>query len=229
MEVKKKHHPVHKHIIVYSDGRVFSKISNKFLRQRLNEFGYLITTITTSQNNYKSYRVHRLVAETYLPNPENKREVNHIDGDKANNNVDNLEWSTSKENKKHARDNGYYDKTVGESHHLTYITEKDVRAICELLQDGRRNKEVADHFGFPLHLVTSIKCRRSWVDISKEYDFSVKRQHRKSEKEIRKICELIVQGYTNKEIEDLTGTPRKEVYKIRAGYIFSSISKEYDF
>lgn len=53
-----------------------------------------------------SHLVHRLIAQTFLPNPDNKTEVNHIDGNKLNNNVSNLEWVTSSENKVHARDTG---------------------------------------------------------------------------------------------------------------------------
>lgn len=54
----------------------------------------------------KSVLIHRLVAECFIPNPENKPEVNHIDGDKGNNRIDNLEWVTSSENKSHAYKTG---------------------------------------------------------------------------------------------------------------------------
>lgn len=67
--------------------------------------GYLKVRFKEKQIG-RNYRVHILVAKAFIPNPENKLEVNHKDGDKHNNHVDNLEWSTRSENMKHAYDNG---------------------------------------------------------------------------------------------------------------------------
>ena len=56
--------------------------------------------------DHKDYLVHRLVAKTFIPNPENKPCINHIDGNPRNNNIENLEWCTYEENERHSRDNG---------------------------------------------------------------------------------------------------------------------------
>lgn len=90
-------------------GRVRNKNHQWLLNQYINENGYCIVGLHSRQNNTgktKHFRVHRLVAEAFIQNPENKRTVNHIDGNKMNNNVKNLEWATHGENIKHGRENG---------------------------------------------------------------------------------------------------------------------------
>jgi hypothetical protein len=82
-------------------GRRIVCAKGKVLTQCNDGRGYMIVVL--SKNGiHKSIRVHRLVADAFLPNPESKTEVNHIDGNKANNRVSNLEWATRNENMSHA-------------------------------------------------------------------------------------------------------------------------------
>ena len=81
---------------ISDNGNVFSEKSNKIIKTRINK-GYEVVKLHKNGNE-KNFFVHRLVAITFIPNPENKREVNHIDENKLNNSVNNLEWVTPKEN-----------------------------------------------------------------------------------------------------------------------------------
>ena len=76
----------------------------KYLTQGISD-NYLKVTLSKS-NKQRTFRVHILVARAFIPNPENKPEVNHMDGNKQNNRVDNLEWNTRSENELHAYKNG---------------------------------------------------------------------------------------------------------------------------
>lgn len=82
-------------------GIVRSGSSGDMLKPIPNKFGYLSVHLYDHPRN-KAFLIHRLVATAFIPNPENKRTVNHIDGNKLNNCVSNLEWATYSENHKHA-------------------------------------------------------------------------------------------------------------------------------
>lgn len=83
--------------IIYSDGRVFSKNCHRFLKGKIDNVHYLIYNLRVNGKPVYRY-AHRLVAETFIPNPNNLPVVNHKDENRLNNNIDNLEWVSHKEN-----------------------------------------------------------------------------------------------------------------------------------
>ena len=91
--------------------------------------GYQCLKLCDAYGIRKSYLLHRLIAQTFLPNPSNLPEVNHKDGNKANCAMDNLEWVSSKENKRHAKDAGLWEYTkpptgikLGRTSQYRYLT-----------------------------------------------------------------------------------------------------------
>ena len=92
---------------ITEEGEVYSMKYGKkrLLKQQEHYKGYKVVSLTVN-NKKTTLKIHRLVACAFLPNPENKEQVNHIDGNKKNNHVSNLEWSTQSENQIHAHRTG---------------------------------------------------------------------------------------------------------------------------
>lgn len=99
-------------------GRGASKrfIPERILKPNNNGHGYE-NVILSKNGKIKGKGVHRLVAEAFIPNPNNKKEVNHIDGIKDENYIENLEWVTRKENSRHAHENGFVKISKGANHY----------------------------------------------------------------------------------------------------------------
>lgn len=90
------------HYSVSSDGKIKNDLTQKLIRPcRTGRGGEYQAVALRNENGVKKFYVHRLVAQAFLENPNSKEQVNHIDGDKTNNDANNLEWVTGSENQIH--------------------------------------------------------------------------------------------------------------------------------
>lgn len=174
---------------VYSDaysfvdrfGRQFS-YPKKEIKSAPNYKGYHTLKISYKGKLYR-YRLHRLVAMTFIPNPDNKLEVNHIDGDKSNNNVWNLEWVTRLENQRHAQDIGliakkkYFvkdccicGKLFAGGREQIYCSQKCYNQFCRIGKIGLSREELIQKMKHKTIAEISRECNvshstvRRWID-----------------------------------------------------------------
>lgn len=137
---------------VSDNGKVFSLARNtkKELIGKVGDNGYRSVLLTV--NGKRLYRlVHRLVAEAFIPNALGKRTVNHKDGNKLNNSVENLEWMTDSENLSHARENGLLNTKIS-------------RPIANKIKKEKgTNRFLAKKYGISKTLVGQIKNGERWA------------------------------------------------------------------
>lgn len=152
---------------IYSPWRGWHKMS-----QHTNKAGYKELYLYTTESR-KCFKVHRLIMTTFCPIDKDisNLQINHIDGNKANNNINNLEWCTRSENLLHAFKTGLEKRPIGEKNPSHKLSEKEVKLICEELQNGKISQEIANRYNVSKGCISHIKNRRTWKEISKDYIF----------------------------------------------------------
>lgn len=222
-------------------GLVRNDERNRLLKNRIRDDGY-ISVVLTNHGKQREFLLHRLVATAFIPNPENKPEVNHINGVKSCNYDYNLEWVTGCENIQHAYDTGL---NKGKKIRTGRTPEHVIRGICELLESGTDLSfvQIGEKFGVDRNVVMNIYHKLSHVDISENYDFSkyeIKTDFSKSgdlsEKTIypdaliHVICQMIDSGkYSLPEIAEKTAVNYQTVRNVYYGTCRHSISSQYNF
>lgn len=142
-------------------GNVFSIVSNRLLTPYLRK-GYKSVWLTKMRIE-KNILIHRLVAIAFIPNPENKKEVNHLDGVRNNSLVTNLEWATHAENIQHADKTGLRSNK-GENCKTSKLTSQDVFEIRRM-KGIMTQRALAKKFNVKSPTINAVQQRQNWKHI----------------------------------------------------------------
>jgi hypothetical protein len=141
--------------VVRQNGKLYRKSGRPLVARRSSTTGYLRVNLT-APGRRRTIDVHSVVAAAFLANPARLQHVNHIDGDKTNNVVTNLEWVSPKGNVRHAIANGLRGKGNAK------LSAENVTAIRNLIDAGKARKSIAALFGVAPSTISMIAAGRNW-------------------------------------------------------------------
>lgn len=200
---------------ITKDGKVYSNYSREFMKTHNDKRGYPRVHLSDDSGKYHTLPIHRLVATKFIDNPEHKIQVDHINGDKTDNRVDNLRWVSNLEN-------AHAAIRTGLMKHAVFTEEEDVHNVCQRLEDGDSIASIARDTGFSYTAIQAVKLGRNWKHVSSQYQIPTygKDLSRPDTDTIAKMCSMIKDGKTNREImEELPNISADTIRRTRNGKI----------
>ena len=145
------------------NGKIYQ---GKILKPVMTKSGYVNVPLVTGNDETRvTKRVHRLVADAFCKNPDDKDEINHKDGNKENNRAENLEWVTRSENEQHAYANNLVKVLKGSKKPCAKLNEEDIRHIRIEYENGCLQIELAERYGVARQTISSIVNRKAWSHV----------------------------------------------------------------
>ncbi len=156
---------------VSNTGLIRNNNTNKILKQTINKTGYYFLAVAPNGRHGKTkcFRVHREVAKAFIPNPDNLPQVNHKDGNKLNNCVDNLEWCTNSYNVQHAYNNNLLIAPRGEECTFSVLTEELIAHIRSIYIPRHKEfglRALAQKFGLKHNTLSNALNGNTWKHIN---------------------------------------------------------------
>lgn len=208
-------------------GRVTGKVTIREARVKelqVHRCGYLKVWLK-GVGKRKMYFVHRLVASAFIENEENRPQVNHKDGNKKNNCVENLEWATAKENIQHAYREGLNSNGSGADANNAKLTEHQVKQIVALSNSGQTIRSIACEIGCLQSTVQHIVSGSQWSSLTGiQYQRDESKRERLTPDKVKDIVRLRDENKSYVEIDEITKCGRHTAFKICSGLQWSSVT-----
>lgn len=151
--------------MVVSKNGAKKSISPKIIASKISGDGYTQNCLFNNTGKRKYLLTHRIAANAFIANPENKPQVNHKNGIKDDNRVENLEWVTRSENQLHALQTGLYISQYGEKRPMSKLNESVVSVIKRRLNEGEKSKDLAIEYGVNSATISNIKTGSTWKQV----------------------------------------------------------------
>ena len=156
---------------IEDDGRIYSHHIKNYMKSRKDKDGYLRISLRKPDGNIKTWRIATLVLLSFKGPPPTDMvspSVNHIDGNKLNNHISNLEWLEAPINTSIRK-----NKCCGTKNGKSKLNEEQIKQICELLSNTELTlKTIGDQFGVGTSTISAIKNKKTYKTITDGYDFS---------------------------------------------------------
>ncbi len=203
---------------VTEGGKVFSFLSKRFLKssEAISKNNVITLRVNLfNEDGPKTIETYKLVANAFIPNPDNLPVINHKDGNRRNNCVANLEWCTQEHNMRHAVETGLL-KTRS-------LTEETVHNILQMMEEGYRNVDISEICGISYSVIVKIRQGENYRPLWEQYSIPCKK-HSVSISKVLKIKQLLKDSVLSVEqIAKTLKTSRGLIKDIRDGIRFKHI------
>lgn len=211
-------------------GIIYRLSTKKQMRQNPHGRSGYLAFRACHNNKPKNVFVHKIIADCWIPNTDYEffTQVNHKDGNKLNNSIDNLEWVSASQNQQHAIKTGLKKST--EDLYNSSLTNDEVHRVCQMIEDGWRSVDIANMFEVSKDIINKIKSGSTYFSIRVLYNINHEYKQEFSEATVRWCCEMINKGLSDNQISKKSTNKLLKVisvkhirYKIR----YKTISDEY--